>query len=199
MTWLQLRDEIEAEFREHTRRENEVRAAVAWHDVHQRSKRREWLRAWRWRQGERGRQRERERVRAYHRRKRAEPGWSAGRNARKRALIAAKLRCPSEAERLRQQKRASNKCRWAKVKADRAAHEKRLAQQRVFRTRHKARLAARRRARLQERKAADPVWFAAFQAKRSAWKAANREYLRQYQRDYRARVKARQQPLRRAA
>lgn len=198
MTWLQLRDEIEAEFREHTRREHEVRAAVAWHDVHRRSKQREWLRAWRWRQGERGREREREQVRAYYRRKSAEPGWSAGRNARRRELVAAKMRRPSEADRLRQQRRASYKRHWAKVKGDRARHEKRLAKQRAWRTRHKASLAARRRARSQERKA-DPARLAAFQAKARAWRAANRERLRQYQRDYRARVKARQQPLRRAA
>lgn len=198
MTWLQLRDEIEAEFREHTRREHEVHVAVAWREVHMRHKRREWLRAWRWRQGERGRQRERAQVRAYYKRKSAEPGWTAGRNARRRELVAAKMSRPSEAERLRQQRRASYKRQWAKVKADRARHEKRLAKQRAWRTRHKASLAARRRAWWHKRKA-DPTFLAAFQAKCRAWRAANREHLRQYQRDYRARVKARQQPCRRAA
>jgi len=198
MTWLQLRDEIEDEFREHTWREHEAQIAVAWHDVHRRSKRREWLRNWRWRQGESGRQRERAQVHAYYMRKRVEPGWCAARNARRRELVAAKMRRPSEAERLRQQARASNKRVWATVKADRARHERRLAQQRAWRARHKASLAARRRARLHERKA-DPALLAAFQAKRRAWRAANRERLRQYQRDYRARVKGQQQPCRRAA
>ena len=194
MTWLHLRDEIEDEFREHTWREHEAHIAVAWREVHRRAKQREWLRDWRWRQGERGRQRERVQVRAYYKRKRAEPGWCAARNARKRELVAAKMRRPSEAERLRQQARASNKRVWATVKADRARHEKRLAQQRAWRARHKASLAARRRAR-----SSDPVWRAKVRAKCKAWRAANRERLRQYQRDYRARVKGQQQPCRRSA
>jgi hypothetical protein len=191
MTWLQLRDEIEDEFRQHTWREHEAHIAVAWREVHRRAKQREWLRDWRWRQGERGRQRERVRVRAYYKRKSAESGWCAARNARRRELVAAKMRRPSEAERLRQQARASNKRVWATVKADRARHEKRLAQQRAWRARHKASLAARRRARFEERKA-DPAWFAQFQAKRRAWRVAYRAQRRQYQRDYRARVKAHQ-------
>lgn len=198
MTWLQLRDEIEDEFREHTWREHEVHIAVACREVHMRHKRSELLREWRWRQGETGRQRERAQRRAYYIRKRAEPGWCAARNARKRTLIAAKMRCPDKAARLREQKRAKNKRKWARLKADRVKHEKRLAQMRAWRARHKTTLAARRRARFEERKA-DPAWFAQFQAKRRAWRVAYRAQRRQYQRDYRARVKGQQQPCRRAA
>jgi len=197
MTWLQLRDEIEDEFRELTWREHEAHLAVAWREVHMRHKRSELLREWRWRQGETGRQREHAQRHAYYVRMRAEPGWCAARNARKRVLIAAKMRCPDEAARLRQQKRARNKRKWARLKADRVKHERRLAQMRAWRARHKATLAGRRHARFQERKS-DPVWFAQFQAKRQAWRAAHREQRRQYQRGYRARVKA-QQSRKRAA
>jgi len=198
MTWLQLRDEIEDEFREHTWREHEVRIAVACHEAHKRARNAARLKAWRWRQGEIGRARERARCRTYYKCKRQEPGWLATRNARKRALIAVRKCCPAEVERLKKQSRVNKSKWWTKLKADLVRHEKRLAQMKAWRDGHKAELVKRRRVSWKRRQN-NPAWRANFEAKRKAWREANREHLRQYQRDYRARVKGQQQPCRRAA
>lgn len=193
MSWLQLRAEIAADFAEHSQREHEVRMWVEWIGAHKQAKSTERNRQWRWRQGQEGRRANSARCGQYYRqRKAADAAWCKARSAAQAARIAAAKRCPVKLATLLGRCRASSKRRWAKTKADAGRRAQKVAALRAWRAAHRQQVNAAARAR-NRAIAADPVLSERRRVTGQAWRDANREHVRQYQRDRRARVKAQQQ------